>query len=136
MISRSDTRIIQGFGAAFAFLLVAKIVGAAKEVVIAHEYGTSSAVDAYALGFVLANWPVSLGAMCANMLLIPLFVERRHKTGSEVDSLSALTLWASYSLSGGKFGRVWFFAVWRRRAFKLVIAPQLCPSQCKLPVLP
>lgn len=95
----SDRQILKGFGAAFLFLLIAKMIGAGKEVVIAYHYGTGTAADAYALGFAVANWPVALSGMCANMLLIPLFVAHRKaaEEGAEAAAASdtgAVTLWA------------------------------------------
>lgn len=74
MGSVNDRLILRGFLASFAFLFLAKIAGATKEVVIAHAYGVSPVVDAYALGFALANWPVALSVTTVNALLIPVFV--------------------------------------------------------------
>lgn len=70
----ADHKVLRGILLTVVFLFGAKLLGAAKEAVVAYNYGTSLPVDAYALGFSLLNWPVSLASMCANMLLIPAYV--------------------------------------------------------------
>lgn len=90
----SDHKILRGFSVAFIFLLLAKFIGAIKEVVIAHSYGTSLAADVYALGFAIANAPVTLTSMAANMILIPYFVARRQDPEKTPRSDADIILWS------------------------------------------
>ena len=69
------------FSLSFAFLLAAKVIGAAKEMVIAHAFGAGPVIDAYALAFALSQMPVTFTAMVANMVLIPLCVAARQGDG-------------------------------------------------------
>lgn len=88
-IIRSSTYLL-------VFLGVAKISGAAKEIVIASAYGTSALVDAYALQTALAGWPVALFTMTSGVVFIPLLV-RLSRTDAERARAVFRTLlgWAS-----------------------------------------
>ncbi|WP_083697995.1 MULTISPECIES: lipid II flippase MurJ [Salipiger] len=90
--SSSDRQILRGFSFAFVFLLVAKAIGAIKEMALANTYGTGTAVDAYALSFAIANTPITLVAMASNMILIPFFVAQRHKSGREPEN-GGIIMW-------------------------------------------
>jgi putative peptidoglycan lipid II flippase len=88
----ADKLILRGFVSGLVFLLLAKLGGAIKEVIVAHAYGTSTVVDAYAFGFAVANWPITLGTMCANMLLVPIFVQGMRASGmGELDVRALLS---------------------------------------------
>jgi putative peptidoglycan lipid II flippase len=54
------------------FVALAKIAGAAKEVVVAARYGTSDAIDAYLLIFNVINWPLGVWLSILPSALIPL----------------------------------------------------------------
>lgn len=69
--------ILRGMITVFVFSLIAKAFGALKEVAIAYAYGTTSPVDAYALAYNLAYWPVAFAGMCSSAILVPLLVDSR-----------------------------------------------------------
>lgn len=88
MIEREDQRdhhlaIVKSAVVIFGFVVIAKVVGAMKEVVIAYLHGTSSVVDGYALTFSLASWPVTVFTMSAGMILIPILVQAENDRPGE-----------------------------------------------------
>lgn len=103
------------------FLIVAKCIGAAKEIAIAYRYGTTSVVDSYSLAFNLANWPISVFTMSAGMIIIPLLVQMEREAPEERQALLrsimgwsmlgslvlaigfAITPWAFRGLLGPKY---------------------------------
>lgn len=72
---RHSRTIFASFLRVLVFVGFAKVVGATKEVFIAHEYGTNPVVDTYAYLFTLANWPVAIVSMCGGLIVVPLLVE-------------------------------------------------------------
>jgi peptidoglycan biosynthesis protein MviN/MurJ (putative lipid II flippase) len=92
MSSVHDKLILRGFTISFVFLLIAKIGGALKEVVLANAYGTSPIIDAYSLGFTLANWPVTICAVTVNALLIPVFAIKKRGAKGESDGVTLLVI--------------------------------------------
>lgn len=104
MLARQNAhrQIATGFSLFFGALLLAKSVGAAKEVVIANAYGANSAIDAFAVAYTLSQMPVTLTAMVANVVLIPLFVAMRHGDGNasaQARLIIGRTLWASLPIA-------------------------------------
>lgn len=65
-------RIMRAMGSVFGFVLLAKIAGAAKEIVIAYTYGVSVVVDAYVFAFTLYHWLPSLWFGVLGTVLVPL----------------------------------------------------------------
>lgn len=70
-------RIAVGFLSVLGFVLVAKLVGAAKEVVLAWRYGTTEQVDAYVFLFNLITWPVAVWFSVLMVVLVPLVAHLR-----------------------------------------------------------
>jgi peptidoglycan biosynthesis protein MviN/MurJ (putative lipid II flippase) len=66
------------------FLLLGKIVGAAKEMAIAWRYGVSEIVDAYLFLFNLVTWPVSVWFGVLTIVLVPLAVTIRERNPVEL----------------------------------------------------
>src|SRR5258706_11592204 len=64
--------IVRGIAWVGIFFLVARAVGAAKEVAIAYHYGVSAEVDAYLFVYNLVNWPVSVWFGVLTLVLVPL----------------------------------------------------------------
>jgi putative peptidoglycan lipid II flippase len=54
------------------FLIIAKIIAAGKEMVVAWKYGTSATIDAYLFAYNLVNLPVSIWMSVIFVVLIPL----------------------------------------------------------------
>lgn len=67
-----DRRIAIGFLWVSLFVLLAKGVGALKEMAIAWRFGASSTVDAYVLVFLAATWPISIWFSVLCLALVPL----------------------------------------------------------------
>jgi len=65
------------------FLLIAKMIGALKEVVLAEKYGTSALVDSYVYALAFVNWPVSLWCGVISVVLIPIAVKIHQRSVSE-----------------------------------------------------
>lgn len=107
----ADRQILRGFSFAFVFLLTAKVIGAVKEMVIAHAYGTGTAVDAYALSFAIAQTPITLTAMAGNMILIPFFVAQRREGDGKAADAGGIILWVlvlALAMSVGAFSLLRF----------------------------
>lgn len=72
--SVENKEILHGMGLVGGFLLVAKVIAAIKEVLVAQYYGTSAELDGYLFAFNLASWPVSVFFAVISFVLIPAFV--------------------------------------------------------------
>jgi peptidoglycan biosynthesis protein MviN/MurJ (putative lipid II flippase) len=84
-------------------VLLAKLVGAAKEMAVAWRYGVSEQIDAYLFVFNLVTWPVSVWFAVLPVVLIPLIASLRARSEQELiqfrKELFGLTL-----LLGGVLG--------------------------------
>ncbi len=65
-------KAVRGFGVAILFMLLAKGIGAAKEMVVAWRYGVSEIVDAYLFSFALVSLPVVVCTNVAFSTLVPI----------------------------------------------------------------
>jgi peptidoglycan biosynthesis protein MviN/MurJ (putative lipid II flippase) len=68
----SHRLILKGMVWVTAFVLLAKLAGAAKEVALAASFGVGPVVDAYALVFNTVMWPVALCMSALTTVLVPL----------------------------------------------------------------
>ena len=55
-----------------AFVFIAKLAAAAKEMLVAWRYGTSGVVDGYLYVYNLAQWPIGIWFSVLSVVLIPL----------------------------------------------------------------
>lgn len=85
------------------FVLVGKLVGAAKEMAIAWRYGVSDIVDAYVYLFNLVNWPVSVCFSVLTVILLPLVAKAKNDEPQDL-SLFNRELFGLMLLSGCGFG--------------------------------
>src|SRR5665213_501296 len=76
--------IFSGLAFVSAFIVVAKIFGALKEVAVAARYGTNPAVDAYVYIFNLISWPLAVWTGTLGVVLIPLFVRANRERLAEL----------------------------------------------------
>jgi putative peptidoglycan lipid II flippase len=94
------------------FTLLAKTAGVAKELVVAGHFGTSDALDAFLIAFIIPSFAASVMAGSLNASLIPTFIEVREKKGKEaaLRLLSGVLGWGTavaavisivFALSGG-----------------------------------
>jgi putative peptidoglycan lipid II flippase len=65
------------------FTLVARSAGVAKELAVANHYGTSEALDAFLIAFLIPSFAASVIAGSLNASLIPTYIEVREKKGKE-----------------------------------------------------
>lgn len=81
--ARPHRRIAGGLLAGVLLVLLARSVGAAKEIAIAYRYGVSEIVDAYVFVLNLAGWPASVLLSLAPAVLAPLVAGRHagHRGG-------------------------------------------------------
>lgn len=63
------------------FTSAVKVVGALKVVITAHLFGTSDALDAFLIAFVMPSFIADMVAGSLNGALIPTFIETREKAG-------------------------------------------------------
>ena len=67
-------RIVVGMASVAAFVLAAKLVAAAKEMVVAWRYGISGEVDAYLLAITVVTWVPVMVASVGTAVLVPRLV--------------------------------------------------------------
>lgn len=94
----SDNRRI--FGAALAIgvaIFAVKAVALAKDLVVASSFGTSNALDAFLMAFVLPSFVFNLVGNAFGAALIPTYIEVRERRGNE----AAARLLSSIVLVGG-----------------------------------
>ena len=110
-----DRRILTGTMWVMAFVLAAKALGAAKEIVVAAKYGTTAPVDAYLLLFRLNDLPFSVCAGALGVTLVPLFFRLRETP--ELFARFRAELSGATILAGGILALLGFVAVpWLLRA--------------------
>jgi putative peptidoglycan lipid II flippase len=80
----SDVNPLQRISKAFLyvslFVLLGKLAGAIKEVVVAWKYGVSAEVDSYVLIFNYVSFPISITLSVVSVTLIPLLMQNRKST--------------------------------------------------------
>lgn len=76
-------RILAGFLAVSGFVAIAKLVGAAKEVVVAWRYGTSAQVDAYVFLFNIVTWPMAVWFSVLMVIAVPLLARLSAASGEQ-----------------------------------------------------
>lgn len=81
--------IVRGLVWVALFVFLGKLVGAAKEMVIAYRYGVSDQVDAYLFTFNLISWPVSVWFSILTVVLVPLVAGIRQNASVELPRFRA-----------------------------------------------
>lgn len=74
-----DRAIWRGMLAVAAFVMLAKLAAAAKEVVVAWRFGVGSTTDAYMFLYTLVNWPVGVWTSILPVLVLPLIAGLRER---------------------------------------------------------
>ncbi len=102
LINQSTNRKIFGAALIVALCSVAvKALGMFKELVVAYSYGTSDAMDAYLIAYILPSFTVSIVTSSFNAAVIPAYIqERDHKSPEAAQELagSMLTLCIGFLL--------------------------------------
>jgi len=78
-----NTRIFAAMVTVGGFTLLVKFTAAAKELVVAYQFGTSDALDAFLIAFLLPGFAISLVAGSLNAALIPTYIQVREHEGQE-----------------------------------------------------
>jgi len=73
----------------FLFVVIGKMVGAAKEMTIAWRYGVSETVDAYVFVYNLVNMPISIWFSVLPAVLVPMITRLQHDAPGELQRFHA-----------------------------------------------
>jgi putative peptidoglycan lipid II flippase len=114
--SGENRAIVRGMVWVTVFLLVAKAIAAAKEMMVAYRYGTGAVVDGYLFVFNLAQWPSGVFASVTGIILIPFLVKLQQERPSEASRLQAALLPFAFLLGAAAsllFGAIMWWAVLR-----------------------
>lgn len=79
--------ILRGMLLVCGFLLVAKLVAAGKEIVVAAQFGVSEVVDAYQLSFSLTQWPIAFFGAAIVSTVVPLVSRQRFDSRSHREAV-------------------------------------------------
>ena len=90
--------IVRGILTVFLFVVLGKLAGAAKEIIIAWRYGVSETVDAYLFVFNLTQWPVAIVGGGVAQVLIPVVARVRRSTPEQIPGFRAELLGATVGL--------------------------------------
>ena len=96
------------------FLLLAKLIGAGKEMLVAYRYGTSPVVDGYLFVFNILQWPASIFFSVVSFVLIPYLVKLRNDDPEQAHGLQRALISATFtvgSLAAIAFGAVVWWLV-------------------------
>lgn len=107
VIHPEDIRIAQGMITVGLFLITAKIIGALREVIIAHHYGVSKIVDAYALAFNFVNWLPQVAWSIGTAVLVPILVSLSKNPEEEqvfLREVNGSTVWLGFLTSAATAG--------------------------------
>lgn len=76
-------RVFSAAAVVAVFVFASKLASAAREVVIAHQFGTSQDVDAFLLAFLMPGLAITVLGATLNSALIPTYIEVREREGPE-----------------------------------------------------
>src|SRR3712207_5767634 len=81
--------------------VVVKLVSAVKEMVVAHQFGTGDALDAFLIAFLLPSFTVQVVASAFRIALIPTYVQVREHEGQDAARrlFSNAMVWSTASLT-------------------------------------
>jgi putative peptidoglycan lipid II flippase len=82
------------------FTVVAKLASTAKELVVAHQFGTGDALDAFLIAFLLPSFFVIVVAESLNAALMPTYIHVREHEGREAAQrlFSGVLIWSTAAL--------------------------------------
>jgi len=112
--SGENRAILRGMVWVAVFLLIAKAVAAAKEMIVAYRYGAGAVVDGYLFVFNLAQWPYGVFASVTGIILIPFLVKLQQERPSEASRLQAALLPFAFLLGAAVsllFGAIMWWAI-------------------------
>jgi len=71
------------------FVCIAKLIGAAKEVMVASQFGVGVVVDTYSLVFNFIQWPIVLFGIVFTATLIPIMIKNSNSEKLELEEFRA-----------------------------------------------
>lgn len=106
-------RIVLGFLWVSAFVFIGKLAGAAKELLIAWQYGVSTTVDAYVFTLNFVSLPIGIWFSVLGAVLIPLLSQLRQTLPDELGRFRAELFGTTVLIGLGisvitYFGLFWF----------------------------
>lgn len=81
--------IFKGMAWISFFVIIGKLMGAAKEMVVAYRYGVSAEVDAYLFVLNFISWPVGVWFSVLTVVLVPLAAKIRQEAFDELPRFRA-----------------------------------------------
>lgn len=86
---RAPTKLSQQMLWVASLLLLAKAIGAGKEMLLASAYGTGPLMDAYQFTLQMASWPVSIFLAIGSAALVPAYAALKTQTPQQLQSFRA-----------------------------------------------
>ena len=99
--------IARGMAWVVLFVVLGKLIGAAKEMAIAWRFGTGAQVDAYIFVLNLLSWPAAILFSVFTSVLIPSFAQMREHTPAQIPRFRAELIGMSLLVSLGTTGLAW-----------------------------
>jgi putative peptidoglycan lipid II flippase len=95
--SSVNTRIFAAMLTVGGFTVVVKLAAAAKELVVAYQFGTSDVLDAFLMAFLLPQFVITLVGGSLNFALIPTYIQVREHEGHEAAQrlFSSVMVWSA-----------------------------------------
>lgn len=81
--------------------VLVKLVSLVKELVVAHQFGTSSALDAFLVAFLLPSFAINVISGSFNAALVPTFIQVREQEGRDAAQrlFSGAMIWSTLALA-------------------------------------
>jgi putative peptidoglycan lipid II flippase len=93
--SSVNTRIFAAMVTVGGFTVLVKLFAGAKELVVAYQFGTSDALDAFLIAFLLPGFAIALVSGSLNAALIPTYIQVREHEGHEAAQRLASSIMVS-----------------------------------------
>jgi putative peptidoglycan lipid II flippase len=96
-IQSVNRRIFSAIVTVGGFTVLIKLIVAGKEVVVANQFGTGDALDAFLIAFLLPSFAINVVAWSFNAALIPTFIQVREHEGREASQrlFSSVMVWST-----------------------------------------
>jgi putative peptidoglycan lipid II flippase len=96
-IQSVNRRIFSAILTVGGLTVLIKLMAAAKEVVVAHQFGTGDALDAFLIAFLLPSFAINVVAGSFNAALVPTFIQVREHEGREAAQrlFSSVMVWST-----------------------------------------
>jgi putative peptidoglycan lipid II flippase len=78
-LHHAHLKIANGIGWTLCFVIIARLIGAGREMALAAHYGVSEVIDAYLFVFNLLSWPFTVWFNVLSIVLVPTVIKLRGK---------------------------------------------------------